>query len=237
MVQWGQMGDPHAGPCCHATSDEIFNVVDNAMFNVEQNNQVSLHRKKARSLSQHLHIPMFRDVGFGGSHSGIFGVTPFEILHVLLLGVMEISLKCLCDFQTPDVTDSKGKPKKPFQSAEFERRVRILSLASKRHSDRNFPWMFNTGVTALAGIQGQEHIGLSLLTTAALPGVLPNTSLEKSFQCCFGRCFSSCRACRARDVEDRSTHRLSFQKSIWLRGSFCRCVWSTETCSIPQSWV
>eukprot|EP00957_Ditylum_brightwellii_P140300 10690238-Ditylum_brightwellii.AAC.1 len=37
------------------------------------------------------------------------------------------------------------------------------------------------GVTTLAGIQGQEYIGLSILTITALPGMLRNTLLEKKF--------------------------------------------------------
>ena len=39
--------------------------------------------------------------------------------------------------------------------------------------------IFNTNVTTLAGIQGQEQVRLSLLTIVALPGMLGDLNLEK----------------------------------------------------------
>ena len=53
-------------------------------------------------------------------------------------------------------------------------------LLGKRWSDHSMlRAMFNTGVTTLAGIQGQEQLGLSLLTIVALPGMLGDLTLEK----------------------------------------------------------
>ena len=65
---------------------------------------------------------------------------------------------------------------------QFERRIRILSMASKWQSDRNFPRaVFNSGVTSLSGINGQECIGLSLLSIIAPPHMLKDPILEKKF--------------------------------------------------------
>ena len=58
-------------------------------------------------------------------------------------------------------------------TAEFERRVRLLSAIAKRQSDRNLPRStFTKGVTTLSGISGQEYIGLSVLSIIALPGCI-----------------------------------------------------------------
>eukprot|EP00978_Attheya_sp_CCMP212_P019041 scaffold52875_cov65-Attheya_sp.AAC.1 len=56
-------------------------------------------------------------------------------------------------------------------------------MHSKQQSDRDMPRAsFNKGVSQLSGIQGQEYVGLSLLTIAALPGMLlKNITLEKQF--------------------------------------------------------
>ena len=57
-----------------------------------------------------------------------------------------------------------------------------ISLFSKRQSDRNVPCAaFNAGVTSLSGINGQEYIGLSLLTIFALPGMLRDSKKEKAY--------------------------------------------------------
>ena len=40
---------------------------------------------------------------------------------------------------------------------------------------------FNAGVTSLTGLNGQEYIGLSLLSIIALPGMLGDIKLEKQF--------------------------------------------------------
>ena len=58
----------------------------------------------------------------------------------------------------------------------------MLSRLSNHQSDRDMPHaMFNTGVTALSSLTGQEYVGLSLLTIVALPGLLNNVKLEKGY--------------------------------------------------------
>eukprot|EP00978_Attheya_sp_CCMP212_P034645 scaffold146218_cov34-Attheya_sp.AAC.1 len=65
---------------------------------------------------------------------------------------------------------------------EIERRIRTLSMHSKGQSDRDMPRaVFNKGVTQLSGIKGQEYVGLSILTIAALPGMLKDITVEKQF--------------------------------------------------------
>eukprot|EP00972_Heterocapsa_arctica_P009728 1431986-Heterocapsa_arctica.AAC.1 len=67
-------------------------------------------------------------------------------------------------------TSGTTRVTKPLMVDEIERRIRVLSMHSKRQSDRDMPRAsFNKGVSQLSGIQGQEYVGLSLLTIAALP--------------------------------------------------------------------
>ena len=142
----------------------------------------------AASLSQHLMIPFMFKLSYGGDKNGIFGATPFETLHTLLLGLIKRS--CLVLFQysswKSDKKSGTSTRTQIFNVPEFERRLRILSKNSMRQSDRNMSrFGFNNGVTTLAGIQGQEYFGLSLLTTIALPGLLHGVqnsySLESKF--------------------------------------------------------
>ena len=65
------------------------------------------------------------------------------------------------------------KRRKLLVTAEFERRIRLLSAISKRQSDRNLPRStFSSGVSTLSGISCQEYIGLSVLSIIALPGCI-----------------------------------------------------------------
>ena len=115
----------------------------------------------------------------GGIKVVSFVQPSFEVLHTLLLGIVKYSLKSLYNYQC---RSRDGTLSKIFNKVEFERRVRIISNASKRQSDRTIPRaVFNTGVTSLSGIQGEEYIGLSMLTIAALPGMLNSSILEKKF--------------------------------------------------------
>ena len=128
-----------------------------------------------------LHVPYG-----GGDPHGIFGATPYESLHTLLTGCIKHSLNALFGYQAQFTVQSTGekKYKKILNKTEFERRVRVLSTFSQRQSDRNMPRAnFNTGVTTLAGLNGQEYVGLSLLTIVALPGMLSDIQLEKKFSC------------------------------------------------------
>ena len=142
-------------------------------------------RDLAKEHSQELYLSAFHKCKFGGDIEGIYGATPVETLHALLLGVVQYVLKSLYQYSVEEeVTNSKGKKKtvikKKFALAEFEKRIRLLSSMAKRQSDRNWPRStFTKGVSTLAGISGQEYIGLSVLTLVALPGCIDIDDVEE----------------------------------------------------------
>ena len=167
--------------------ESIFSQVELCMSKIVRRQKVTKYRERAQALSQSLVIPVFHSVSFGGDETGIFGATPFEVLHCLLLGIMKYVLLSLFDYTLiSSITNKKGETttstSKPFKQSTFEQRLRIASLASKRQSDREMPRsVFNCGVTSLSGIQGQEYVGLSLLTIIALPGLLGDVQKEKAY--------------------------------------------------------
>ena len=77
------------------TSDEIPDCVDECMHYIIRRENVQYHRQRAKEISQNQHIPIFRTISFGGENHGIFGATPFEVLHTLLLGIMKYVLNTL----------------------------------------------------------------------------------------------------------------------------------------------
>ena len=177
---WNDLDSSVLG-CQMVVSDEILDCVDECMDYIVRREDVQYHRQRAKEISQNLHIPIFRNISFGGDIHGIFGATPFEVLHTLLLGIMKYVLKTLFNYKSIPST-SNPISNSVLNTVQFERRIRILSMASKRQSDRNFPRaMFNSGVTSLSGINGQEYIGLSLLSIIALPHMLKDAILEKKF--------------------------------------------------------
>ena len=180
-IPWDEMDNPEF-ECTWTNADELYHSIHVCMNNIMNRENVTENREKAQSLSHLLHLPIFHEMFFGASKLGILGATPYEILHMLLLGTLKSSLKCLYSFVEVINTPNGSFKKELFDSSEFERRVRIISQHSKRQSDREMPRMsFNSGVTTLAGIQGQEYVGLSILTIAALPGMLKDRNIEKQF--------------------------------------------------------
>ena len=179
-VTWDNLDQPHTG-CTFVDSEDIFKIVGDCIENINRRVEVTTMRDSARQISQHLHIPVFRDIYFGSNPHGIFAATPFETLHTLLLGIIRYVLECLYKYKaSSDVED--GSLVCVFRKEEFERRIRIISQATKRQSDRDMPrCTFNSGVVSLKGINGEEYIGLSLITIAALPEILPNRRIEKEF--------------------------------------------------------
>ena len=72
---------------------------------------------------------------------GIFGATPFEALHTLLLGIMKHTLECLFNYEKRSKSSVSSCSSIETVSImlrveDFERRVRRLSVASQRQSDR-----------------------------------------------------------------------------------------------------
>ena len=178
FVKSNDLDNSHCNCRC-VSQEKIHQTIATCIANIQDHHEVVKNRAIAQKLSQHLVIPCFFHMSFGGNPSGIFGSTPFELLHTLLLGIIKYVFKSLFNYVT--TSDIAGETeKKPFQAAEFERRICILSHASKRQSDRQMPRsVFNTGVTQMSGIQGQDFIGLSLLSILAMPGIMKNISLER----------------------------------------------------------
>ena len=174
--------------CKPVIQDEIRDLLETCIDNIQNRNLVTLSRAQARVISQHLVLPVYFMVSMGGSKYGIFGATPFELLHTWQLGMMKKSIRSLFNHTVlvhsiDKKTKSTSVHKKIiFNEEEFERRIRKLSLCSKRQSDRLMPRsVFNSGVTTLSGIEAQEYAGLSLLTIIALPGMLNDITLERKY--------------------------------------------------------
>ena len=168
---------------------QVDQIVSTCIEAVEANNgQVGKARRIAQNHSQDLHLSAFHKVRFGGDIEGIYGGTPVETLHALLLGVIQYVLKCLFQYSEEYVAnDSSGKSVKKKRKliciAEFERRIRLLSAIAKRQSDRNLPRStFTKGVSTLSGISGQEYIGLSVLSIIALPGCIEISDKTKRLE-------------------------------------------------------
>ena len=153
------------------------------MYNIDQCKDVVMHHNKAASISQALMTPEFFELSRGGDQYGIFGCTRFGILHTLFLGMMKYSLQCIFEYGMEAASvNIMSHPSRQLNCLEFECKVRIMSSCRQCQSDRMMPRsIFNTGVTTLSGIQGQEQVGLSLLTIVCLPGMLGELALEKKF--------------------------------------------------------
>jgi hypothetical protein len=190
-VEWDDLDD-HNSQCECNLPKETYDLVQKCMHKILNRRKVTKYRSVAKGISHQLVIPALYELGYGGHSRGVFCATPFEILHTLMLGTMKYTLHCLYNYEiqteTTTTNSSNGhvtrttKVSKPLMEDEIERRIRTLSMHSKRQSDRDMPRaVFNKGVTQLSGIQGQEYVGLSILTIAALPGMLKDITVEKQF--------------------------------------------------------
>ena len=96
-------------------------MLDECIYNINQRHEVVRHHEMAASISQCLLIPAFFDVSCGGDIHGIFGQTPFEILHTLLLGVMKYSLQCIFEHGSDNTgNQSSSTPITKLDANEFE---------------------------------------------------------------------------------------------------------------------
>ena len=202
-VQWTHL-DNHNSECECTDPKATYDRIQKCMDKILLKQRVGKYREIARSLSHLLVIPALYEMGYGGVPRGLFCACTFEILHTLMLGTMKYSLSSLFNYvivtETERTSASNGRVhrqknvRKPLMLDEIERRIRVLSIHSKRQSDRDMPRAsFNKGVAKLSGIQGQEYVGLSLLTIAALPGMLKDINLEnKQFMMLLWKGISLC---------------------------------------------
>ena len=171
--------DNHKNNCTAIEMAYIRDKIELYITKIDKGKKVGKYPAKAALLSQHLISPFVYSLSHGGDRTGVFGATPFEVLHAHLLGLLKRGLGHIYDWKIPNAAGTGYS--KTFNKSQFDKRVRILSDQYKRKSDRDMPRaVFNTGVTTLAGIQGQEYVGLALFTILALPGIMHDRSLKKN---------------------------------------------------------
>ena len=202
-----RFADQASYPCQFVDSNNIFTTIRESMDDVSSRRNVQEARQRCQKLSQHLMLPTYHKFLFGGLKSGVFGGTPYELLHLYYSGIMKYQLNALYNLvdipnniaawfkkrmsrpftdsmpSRPSVPDP-SKLKSIFKKVEFERRVRIVTRSARRQSDRNMPRSpFKNGVTDLTKLTGQEYPGLVLMTLCSMKGLLPPThhTLERKF--------------------------------------------------------
>ena len=149
-------------------------------------------------------ISVFSYFNFGSDPCGIYGATPFEMLHVFYLSLMLYLLlatfeytsasdvlqawfSCRCKDKHSGHLSLKpsidGESNKGLANcAKFRNRICLVLQVVTWQSDCLMPKMpFNNGVTGLTQLAGQEYPGLCLLTMLSIDGLLGNASIEKSF--------------------------------------------------------
>ena len=163
--------------CKPVIADNIHKIITTCIEAIHNNRNKAEARSIAKSISQELHVSSFSSFKCGGDKEGIYGITPVESLHALLLGTITYVLKCLFEYKILSQKKVNGEEQeyymKVFYTSEFERRIRILSKLSKRQSYRHMPRStYSNGVCSLSSLSGQELVGLSILTIIAVPGCI-----------------------------------------------------------------
>ena len=185
--------DDHTVQCSAVDAENLEKAIRSCIYHVNADQgEVTKARDLAKVHSQELHISSLSQFKFGGCKSGIYGSTPVEILHALLLGIMKYVLICIFKYSVVKEVKTKQENKELsqtkqtkciFNSSEFEKRIRILSRKMKRQSVRDLPYSsFSNGVCTLSGLSGQEYVTLSILTIAALPGCLNLNDITKRIE-------------------------------------------------------
>ena len=207
-VPQSKADDPYV--CCLRTqAKDVYEVVEEALNlqnttdreNKSARDEVKL---KLKSISQHPVLPYYSQFDFGGDTEGVFGSTPWELLHVWYLGIMKLilfgcyNLSCTNaelikwyrhrlrghskgDLSNrPTVSAGMGKNAVLFPKPKLEERLRYIQTYSRRQSDRYMPrGPFREGVTDLTRLSGQEYPGLTLFSMVAFKGIFHDTRLEK----------------------------------------------------------
>ena len=141
---------PTARPCrsCDVTFDDLDNHKNNCtaiemayirdkielyITKIDKGKKVGKYRAKAALLSQHLISPFVYSLSHGGDRTGVFGATPFEVLHAHLLGLLKRGLGHIYDWKIPNTAGAGYS--KMFNKSQFDKRVRILSDQYQRKSD------------------------------------------------------------------------------------------------------
>ena len=196
--------------CCTQTqAKDVYAVVEEALKlldttdhgNKSARDEVKL---KLKSISQHPVLPHYSQFDFGGDPEGVFGCTPWELLHVWYLGIMKLILfGCYNISRTnaelikwyrhrlrghskgdlsncPSLPAGTSKNAVLFPKPKLEERLRYIQTYSRCQSDRYMPrGPFREGVTDLTRLSGQEYPGLTLFSMVAFKGIFHDTRLEK----------------------------------------------------------
>ena len=199
--------DQPSYPCQPVHAREIYKTIKGSIDDITARNHVQDARARCRTISQHLMLPTYHKFSFGGMKSGVFGGTPYELLHLYYSGIMKYELSALYNtvdipknllawfkkrMSRPLIDSMSSRPSVPdasklkvvFNKVEFERRIRIVTRSSRRQSDRNMPRSpFKNGVSDLTKLTGQEYPGLILMTLCCMKGMLPpdQEPLERKF--------------------------------------------------------
>ena len=198
--------------CARTQANDVYVVVEDAlkvMHTTDHANKAARDESKRllKSISQHPVLPYYRNFSFCGDPEGVFGCTPWELLHVWYLGIMKLILTgCynfsrsneelvkwyrhrLCGHAKGDLSmrptascSGPGSKKNSvlFPKPKLEERLRLIQTYSRRQSDRYMPrGPFREGVTDLTRLSGQEYPGLLLFSMVSFKGIFHNTRLEK----------------------------------------------------------
>jgi hypothetical protein len=168
----------------------------------DKNGSYSANETPCREISQNMIDLFFWNFDFGGTDHGVHCACPYEELHLLYLGLFKYLLQSIYEYREPNLDlllwhnariskKEKGSlHKRPgshgaferrkenllpikFNTAEFERRAFVTAIAARRQSDRAMPRMaFTKGITNLSRLNGQEYVGLMILTMVALPHMI-----------------------------------------------------------------
>ena len=192
-------GDDVNHQCVFIKQEDVAKVVRSSIAAIGKRDKVKAARDAAKDLSQNLIEPVYWKFNYGGCPHGIFGILPYEMLHLFFLGLMKYLLFVTFEYvivpivmqtwyndrtchdgdgsfhenlQTrPGAVDGK-KLRSVLDKSEFERRFRIINMAARRQSDRSMPKCpFKNGVTDLTRLTGQEYPGLCLIAAIALKGM------------------------------------------------------------------
>ena len=192
-------GDDVNHQCIFIEQEDVAKVVRSSIAAINKRENVTAARDAANNLSQNLIEPVYWKFNYGGCPHGVFGILPYEMLHLFFLGLMKYLLFVTFEYvivpivmQTwyndrtchdgagsfhenlktrPGAVDGK-KLRSVLDKSEFERRFRIINMAARRQSDRSMPKCpFKNGVTDLTRLTGQEYPGLCLITAISLKGM------------------------------------------------------------------
>ena len=193
--------------CVRTNCQDVYDVVNESLMlmqTTDHGNKSAREnvKRKLKNLSQHPVLPYYSNFEFCGDPEGVFGCTPWELLHVWYLGIMKLILQGCYNFSRTNSElikwyrhrlrgHSKGdlalRPKIPklknsvlFPKPKLEERLRFIQTYSRRQSDRYMPrGPFREGVTDLTRLSGQEYPGLMLFSMVAFKGIFHGTRLEK----------------------------------------------------------